>query len=54
MGLKKEIFNLCSIAVLVVIMSNAWCYAVNDTARISKHGKDKPGSCQSPHADAGG
>jgi tetratricopeptide (TPR) repeat protein len=43
MRLKKEIISLCFIAVLAVIMSNAWCYEVKDTARISKHGKNKPG-----------
>jgi tetratricopeptide (TPR) repeat protein len=43
MGLKKEIVNLFFIAGLAVIMNNAWCCKINDTARVSKHGRDKPG-----------
>jgi len=43
MGLKNKIINLCFVAGLAVIMRNAWCYKVNDTARISKHGRDEPG-----------
>jgi tetratricopeptide (TPR) repeat protein len=43
MGFKKEIFNLFFVAGLAVIMNNAWCYNINDTARVSKHRRDKPG-----------